>query len=206
MTDLTIGRLAAATGVKVETIRYYERAGLIAPPARTGGNYRSYSTGDLDRLRFIRKTRDLGFTLEEIRAMLDLARQRDRSCDTIDAIASDHQPRDADDKRLPFAQASPGGAGLATLLGVTLAQVHGGALPLAQAIGLLTHRPAALLGSAAGTLAKGAPADLCLFHPERIWQVEAGELPGKAQNTPFDGRALEGRVLGTWKAGRRVFG
>ena len=88
--DLTIGRLAAATGVKVETIRYYERAGLIAPPARTGGNYRSYSTGDLDRLRFIRKTRDLGFTLEEIRAMLDLSRQRDRSCDTIDVIASKH--------------------------------------------------------------------------------------------------------------------
>ena len=43
------------------------------------------------------------------------------------------------------------------------------------------------------------------FHPDRIWQVEAGKLPGKAQNTPFDGRALEGTVLGTWKAGRRVF-
>ncbi len=125
---------------------------------------------------------------------------------TIDAIASDHQPRDADDKRLPFAQAAPGGAGLATLLGVTLAQVHGGALSLAQAIGLLTVRPAALLGVAAGRLAKGAAADLCLFHPERAWRVEAGALPGKAQNTPFDGRALEGRVLGTWKAGRRVFG
>ena len=125
---------------------------------------------------------------------------------TIDAIASDHQPRDADDKRLPFALATPGGAGLATLLGVTLAQVHAGALALGQAIALLTCRPAALLGSAAGTLAKGAPADLCLFHPERIWQVEAGALPGKAQNTPFDGRALEGTVLGTWKAGKRVFG
>ncbi len=125
---------------------------------------------------------------------------------TIDAIASDHQPRDADDKRLPFAQASPGGAGLATLLGVTLAQVHGGALTLAQAIELLTARPARLLGVEAGRLAKGAAADLCLFHPERIWQVEAGRLPGKAQNTPFDGRALEGRVLGTWKGGRQVFG
>ena len=125
---------------------------------------------------------------------------------TIDAIASDHQPRDADDKRLPFAQAAPGGSGLATLLGVTLAQVHGGAISLAQAIGLLTARPAALLGAAAGRLAKGAPADLCLFHPERAWRVESGALPGKAQNTPFDGRALEGRVLGTWKAGRRVFG
>ncbi|MBN8927264.1 MAG: dihydroorotase [Rhodospirillales bacterium] len=125
---------------------------------------------------------------------------------TIDAIASDHQPRDADDKRLPFAQAAPGGVGLATLLGVTLAQVHNGTLPLPAAIALLTARPAALLGIEAGRLAKGAPGDLCLFHPERIWQVEAGELPGKAQNTPFDGRALEGVVLGTWKAGRRVFG
>jgi dihydroorotase len=125
---------------------------------------------------------------------------------TIDAIASDHQPRDVDDKRLPFGQAAAGGAGLATLLPITLAQVHGSGLPLARAIELLTSGPARLLGAEAGTLARGAPADLCLFHPERAWQVEAGALPGKAQNTPFDGRALEGRVLGTWKAGRRVFG
>ncbi len=125
---------------------------------------------------------------------------------TIDAIASDHQPRDADDKRLPFAQAAPGGTGLATLLAVTLAQVHSGKIPLAKALGLLTFAPARLLGAEAGTLAKGAAADLCLFDLERSWRVEAGEMPGKAQNTPFDGRALEGRVLGTWKAGRRVFG
>ncbi|HTC08367.1 MAG TPA: dihydroorotase, partial [Acetobacteraceae bacterium] len=124
---------------------------------------------------------------------------------TIDAIASDHQPRDADDKRQPFAQAAAGGIGLATLLSVTLAQVHNGPLGLSQAISLLTARPAKLLGCEAGRLAKGAPADLCLFHPERIWQVEAGKLPGKSQNTPFDGRALEGVVLGTWKAGKRVF-
>ena len=125
---------------------------------------------------------------------------------TIDAIASDHQPRDADDKRLPFAQAAPGGAGLATLLAVTLVLVHNETLPLARAIGLLTERPARLLGAAEGRLARGRPADLCLFHSEQVWQVEAGKLPGKAQNTPFDGRALEGRVLGTWKRGRRVYG
>ncbi len=124
---------------------------------------------------------------------------------TVDAVASDHQPRDADDKRLPFAQAAPGGAGLATLLAVTLAQVHGNGLKLTAALALLTCRPAALLGIAAGRLAPGAPADLCLFQPERAWRVEAGALPGKARNTPFDGRALEGVVLGTWKAGRRVF-
>ncbi|HTI01947.1 MAG TPA: dihydroorotase [Acidisoma sp.] len=125
---------------------------------------------------------------------------------TIDAIASDHQPRDADDKRLPFALASAGGTGLVTLLPITLAQVHGGTLSLLRALELLTAGPARLLGLETGRIAKGAPADLCLFHPDRAWKVEAGKLPGKAQNTPFDGRAVEGRVTGTWKAGRRVFG
>jgi dihydroorotase len=125
---------------------------------------------------------------------------------TIDAIASDHQPRDADDKRLPFAEAAPGGAGLATLLAVTLAQVHAGTLTLAQVLALLTAGPARFLSIDAGVLRKGAPADLCLFDPRLAWRVEAGKLPGKAQNTPFDGRALEGKVIGTWKAGRRVFG
>ena len=96
-------------------------------------------------------------------------------------------------------------AGLATLLAVTLAQVHGGTLPLIRALALLTVEPARLLGCDAGTLRKGAPADLCLFNPDRAWHVESGALPGKAQNTPFDGRGLEGRVLATWKAGRRVF-
>lgn len=125
---------------------------------------------------------------------------------TIDAVASDHQPRDADDKRLPFGLAEPGGAGLATLLGVTLAQVHGNGLPLARALALLTSGPARLLDAPAGRLQKGAMADLVLFDPERAWRVEAGGLPGKAPNTPFDGRALEGQVIGTWKAGQRVFG
>ncbi|WP_291364447.1 dihydroorotase [Acetobacter sp. UBA5411] len=135
---------------------------------------------------------------------------------TIDAIASDHAPRDPDDKRLPFAQASAGGTGLATLLGVTLTRYHDGTLSLSDALALLTCRPAALLGVSGeaarsgarpvGTLVAGAPADLCLFDPDRAWQVIAGELPGHAQNTPFDGRALEGKVMGTWKNGRRVFG
>ena len=84
--------------------------------------------------------------------------------------------------------------------------MQGGALPLARAIALLTGRPARLLGSGAGTLRRGEPADLCLFDLERTWQVQSGALPGRAQNTPFDGRALEGRVIGTWKAGRRVYG
>lgn len=124
----------------------------------------------------------------------------------LDAICSAHRPCDADDKRLPFVQAEPGGAGLATLLGVTLAQVHSGAMPLLDALALLTCKPAALLGLESGRLAPGAPADLVLFDLERGWQVKAGQLPGKAQNTPFDGRPLEGRVRATFKAGKQVYG
>ncbi|SFR99223.1 MerR family transcriptional regulator [Sphingomonas jatrophae] len=90
MVALTIGKLASATGTKVETVRYYERAGLIDPPARTDGNYRAYRPEDLERLRFIRRTRDLGFSLDEVRALLNLAAQRDRDCGTVDELATRH--------------------------------------------------------------------------------------------------------------------
>ncbi len=93
MTDgpLSIGELGRATGTKIETIRYYERIGLLPPPPRTGtGNYRSYTKGDLGRLSFVRRSRDLGFTLDQVRALLDLADQRDRACEAVDAIARGH--------------------------------------------------------------------------------------------------------------------
>jgi Cu(I)-responsive transcriptional regulator len=90
MSAITIGKMASATGTKVETVRYYERVGLIAPPARTDGNYRSYRPEDLERLRFIRRTRDLGFSLVEVRALLDMAEQRHRDCATVDEMATRH--------------------------------------------------------------------------------------------------------------------
>lgn len=86
----TIGDLARATGVKVETIRYYEKIGLLAAPGRTAGNYRAYSGEHLNRLRFIRRSRDLGFSLDQIRDLLALADQRDQPCDSVDAIAIAH--------------------------------------------------------------------------------------------------------------------
>jgi Cu(I)-responsive transcriptional regulator len=90
MSGLSIGHLAKMTGTKVETIRWYEKVGLIAPPARTGGNYRAYAPDALARLSFIRRARDLGFSLDQVRALLDLAEQRERSCGTVDVIASAH--------------------------------------------------------------------------------------------------------------------
>lgn len=125
---------------------------------------------------------------------------------TIDAIASDHTPCDADDKRLPFAQARSGGTGLVTLLPMTLSEVAAGRLGLIQAIRLLTSSPASLLQVDGGTLRRGHPADLCLFDLESRWTITAGALPGGAQNTPFDGQEVFGKVIGTWKNGRRTFG
>ena len=87
---LRIGDLATATGTKVETIRYYERAGLLPAPGRTPGNYRAYGPAHLNRLSFVRRARDLGFSLEQVRELLDLADDRDRPCEAVDAIAREH--------------------------------------------------------------------------------------------------------------------
>lgn len=86
----TIGYLAKATDTKVETIRYYERIGLLPVPNRTAGNYRSYSNAHFGRLSLIRRARDLGFSIEQVRELLGLSDQRDRSCDAVDAIAREH--------------------------------------------------------------------------------------------------------------------
>ncbi|MEZ2354242.1 helix-turn-helix domain-containing protein [Caballeronia sp. RCC_10] len=88
---LTIGHLAKATGTKVETIRFYEKTGLLPEPARTEGNYRAYAADHLNRLSFIRRARDLGFSLEQVRELLALADDRSRSCSAIDAIATEHR-------------------------------------------------------------------------------------------------------------------
>ena len=87
---LTIGDLSKATGTKVETIRYYERIGLLAPPDRTSGNYRAYGAKDLSQLSFIRRARDLGFGLEQVRKLLGLSDQKQRSCEAVDVIARVH--------------------------------------------------------------------------------------------------------------------
>jgi Cu(I)-responsive transcriptional regulator len=87
---LTIGKLARETGTKVETIRFYEKTGLLPAPRRTAGNYRAYGPEHLNRLSFIRRSRDLGFSIDQVRALLDLADERDRPCETIDAIAKAH--------------------------------------------------------------------------------------------------------------------
>lgn len=88
--NLSIGDLARRTGTKVETIRYYERIGLLTVPARTEGNYRSFDERSLRRLSFIRRARDLGFPLDQVRELLALADERERPCEAVDLIARQH--------------------------------------------------------------------------------------------------------------------
>lgn len=85
--DFSIGQLAAQTGSKVQTIRYYEQIGLMPEPLRTEGNQRRYGQQHMSRLAFIRHSRELGFPLDAIRELLSLADVPDRSCSAADAIA-----------------------------------------------------------------------------------------------------------------------
>lgn len=88
---LTIGRLASATGTNIETIRYYERSGILPRPPRTDGNYRSYDPEHLNRLSFIRRARDLGFSIDQIKALLTLSDDKTQSCAAVDDIAKIHR-------------------------------------------------------------------------------------------------------------------
>ncbi|SMH48143.1 dihydroorotase [Maritimibacter sp. HL-12] len=123
----------------------------------------------------------------------------------IDVISSMHTPQDEESKRLPFEEAASGAVALETLLPAALRLVHAGALSLAELWRPLSLNPARRFGLPGGTLAEGAPADLVLFDPEVPFVLDRFALRSKSKNTPFDGARLQGRVLGTWVGGVRVF-
>ncbi|MBY0136809.1 dihydroorotase [Paracoccus yeei] len=125
---------------------------------------------------------------------------------TIDVIASFHTPQDEESKRLPFAEAAPGAVGLQTLLPAAMRLYHAGGLSLPQLWRALALNPARRLGLEAGRLVPGAPADLVLFDPDAPFVLDRFALLSKSKNTPFDGARMQGRVLGTWVAGRPVYG
>jgi dihydroorotase len=124
---------------------------------------------------------------------------------TIDAIVSDHRPQDQDSKRVPFAQALPGGIGLETLLPISLELVHNQDLTLPQLFQRLSSTPARLFGLPGGKLAKGAPADLVIFDTSYAWKIDRDELWSKTKNSPFDERPVQGRVMATIVGGRTIY-
>ncbi len=122
----------------------------------------------------------------------------------IDIISSMHTPQDEESKRLPFEEAASGAIGLETLLPAALRLVHAGHLDLPTLWRALSLSPATRLGLAAGRLSIDAPADLVLFDPDAPFVLDRFKLHSKSKNTPFDEARLQGKVLGTWVAGRRT--
>lgn len=123
---------------------------------------------------------------------------------TIDVIASGHDPRGPEDKRLPFADAEPGMAGAETLLPLTLGLVRDGVIDTARAFALIASNPARLLGVNAGQLVAGAEADIALIDPDRPWVVDSDKMAAAAGNTPFDKQGVQGRVTALFKGGNPV--
>ncbi|MFA5581412.1 MAG: dihydroorotase [Paracoccaceae bacterium] len=138
---------------------------------------------------------------DDRRAMVDAV-----ASGLIDIISSMHTPQDEESKRLPYQEAASGAVGLETLLPAALRLYHSGDLTLAQLFRAMSLNPARRLGLDAGRLAVGAPADLVLFDPDAPFVLDRFALQSKSKNTPFDGQRMQGRVLGTWVGGARVFG
>ena len=134
---------------------------------------------------------------------------------TADAVATDHAPHTVVDKEVEFGRASNGISGIETALGVLLALVDAGKLPLGRAIAALTTGPAGVVaasGHTAGTsaarlrgLTEGAPADLVVFDRSDRWRVASETLLSKGKNSPLLGREIPGRVLLTIAAGRLAY-
>jgi dihydroorotase len=123
---------------------------------------------------------------------------------TIDILASGHDPRGPEDKRLPFAEALPGMAGAETLLAMGLQLVRDGHVTPARLFDLLAANPARLLGIDAGRIEAGLDADLILVDEGTPWQVDAKKMAAWAGNTPFDGMPVQGRATAMWKGGVRI--
>ena len=124
---------------------------------------------------------------------------------TIDAVVSGHDPRPAEEKRLPFAESSPGAVGLETLLSGALSLVHNDEVSLRDMLFALSAGPASMLGLHCGKIEPGAAADLVLFDRDKPWVCDANKLRSKSKNTPYDGRRMQGRVVMTFVDGVCVF-
>jgi dihydroorotase len=155
---------------------------------------------------------DLGYFDPHCRLEPPLRSQRDRDAlargaaeGVIDCLCSDHTPTDEDGKHLPFAEAEAGATGLELLLPLALKWGEARKLSLAATLARITSEPARVLGSQAGRIAAGAPADLAIFDPAAAHRVAAESLRSQGKNTPFLGYELAGRVRYTIVDGAVVY-
>jgi dihydroorotase len=123
---------------------------------------------------------------------------------TIDVVASGHDPRGPEDKRLPFSDAQPGMAGAETLLAMVLSLVRDELIDVQRAFELVATAPARILGVEAGAIASGFEADIAIVDPDKPWVIQSARMEATAGNTPFDGQPTQGRVTKLYKGGMRI--
>ena len=123
---------------------------------------------------------------------------------TIDVIASGHDPRGPEDKRLPFSESAPGMAGAETLLALSLNLVRDGTISTGRLFELLATNPARILGLSAGRIEEGCEADLIMLDPDTPWQIDGDRMAAFAGNTPFDRLPVQGRVRQMMKGGKVI--
>ena len=162
---------------------------------------------------------DMGYFDSRARVNPPLRQDADRAAlraalvdGTIDALVSDHAPVQEDDKILPFAEAVPGATGVELLLPLALKWAQEQQVPEMQALATVTHRAAAVLGGALGTLSAsagqlvvGGMADVCVWNPDTEWVVGVNTLQSQGKHTPFEGVALQGRVRATLVEGALTY-
>ncbi|MFK5985162.1 MAG: dihydroorotase [Pseudomonadota bacterium] len=155
---------------------------------------------------------DIGYFNSNCHVLPPLRTQRDQDAlraglmdKTIDAIVSDHQPHNADAKLAPFAETEPGVSSVETFLALVLKLTEQTTISLPQVIAKISLEPATILGLDTGTIESGAIADICIFDPKKIWQVDHQKFYSQGKNTPFHGWELQGKVVKTLVAGKIVF-
>jgi dihydroorotase len=217
----TVFELMRATGARVHLSRLSSASGVALLRAAKAEGLPVTADVSIHSLHFT--DADIGFFNAAMRLTPPLRQGADRRAlraaladGTLDAVVSDHTPVASDEKQLPFAEAEPGASALELLLSATLRWGEDEGLGLAASLSRLTQGPAAVLGSAlgslgasAGRLVTGGVADICVFDPEERWALQPGALRSHSQHSPFgfvhSGFELKGRVRATLVAGGLAF-
>jgi dihydroorotase len=195
----TILQLAQETGARVHLARLSTREGIAMVRAAKAQGLAV--TCDVAATHVHLSENDLiGFDshlhlVPPLRSLRDRDAIREALRDgAVDALCSDHTPVDEDVKQVPFGESAPGASGVELLLPLTLKWAREMKVPLLQAIGLITCKPAQVLGVPGGSLAVGRCADICLFDETAEWIVSPRTLASQGNNTPFLSHLMQGRV------------
>ena len=205
----TILQLVRDTGCRIHLTRLSSASGVaLVSAARDEG---LPVTCDIGVHHLLLTEDDIGFFDPHARFSPPLRAQSDcqalsrAAASGLAAICSDHTPLGADDKLLPFGEASPGATGLEVLLPLTLKWAAVAGVDLPAALARITSAPADVLGLASGQLTLGGVADICIFDPGATWQLTPELLKSRGKNSPWMGCMMTGKVKATLVAGRTVY-